>query len=455
MRAFVLAILTLSCLRASAFDGVDPSQEPSALGGFAHISKRVLADLLRRELTLDQRITETIMNMTMRGTAHVTCQIGLDLIPNPNIANLRLTMTGRASMDDGVATMRRIQVFSSSNTQISGSKDVFFSTEGLRLVPTRADCRTSIQVHDIAAPLRLIERIAWRRVSSMQSDVENSASQRASRRAEQQLEAEAGRPLAQLHRQYLESVYQPLVRRKALPDVRFSTTQGHLSVRLLSRDKQREEVVGTAPETACDIAVCLSDSYVNELAALLIGGATFADHQFADLMATITGKTPRPLWVHARAEPWSVVADASCPLTVSFDDNQINVALRIGRALRGQETLKRPIDIAASYSLEITPDGPRLIRVGDVGIKFADGGSAYETFEEQFRDFLRRKFSGVFLSEIYFDGLMPPVGGSWGKLRRLNLTQFESGHGWFALGYELPEAVSRTAANTDNRLRRN
>src|SRR5262249_4078856 len=148
--------------------------------------------LLRRDLTLDQRIAETIMNMTMRGTAHVTCRIGLDLIPNPNVANLRLTMTGSALMDDGVATMRRIRVFSSSNTQISGSKDVFFSSQGLQLAPTRADCRTSIQVHDVEAPLRLVERIAWRRVGSMQSDVEHSASQRASSRAEQQLEAEAG-----------------------------------------------------------------------------------------------------------------------------------------------------------------------------------------------------------------------------------------------------------------------
>src|SRR5262249_28582813 len=101
-----------------------------------------------------------------------------------------------------------------------------------------------------------------------------------------------------------------------------------------------------------------------------------------------------------------------------------------------------------------TPDGPRLARVGDLVVEFAEGRPLYEPFEEQFRDFLRRKFSGVFLSEIYFDGLMPPAGGSWGKLRRLNLTQLASGQGWFSIGYELPEGASRAAAKTDSQLRR-
>jgi len=438
MRFFVLVILSFFCLRASAFDGAGTSQESPAAGGFAHVSKRLLADLLRRDLTLDQPIAETIMNMAMRGTAHVSCQIGLDLVPSPNIACLRLTMSGSALMNDAVASMRSIQVFSSSTTQITGSKDVLFDAAGLRLVPARAQCRTSIQVHDVEARLGLVERIAWRRVDRMQPSAESAASRQASRRAEQQLEAEAGRPLAQLNREYVANVYEPLIRKNALPDMRFSTNSDHLSVRFLSRELPRYNPASLMPSPAQDIAVCLEDSYVNALASHLIGGMTVTDRQFADLMATILGKTPRPLWIHSRAEAWSVVADAQQPIRLLFADDQTSIVFRIQRALRGEQTLARPLDVSAKYALKITPDGPRLARIGDLAIEFADGRASYDELEGQFRDFLKRKFSGVFLSEIYFDGLMPPVGGSWGKLHKLNLTQLTSRDGWLALGYELP-----------------
>jgi hypothetical protein len=442
MRFFALVIVGLSCLRASALDGVTNSQESPALGGFAHVSGRLLSDLVRRDLAFDQPINETILNMTMRGTARIDGQIGLDLIPSANSARLRLAMTGRAVTDNGVATMRNIQIFSSSNTQISGYKDVYFDVQGLRLAPAHADCRTSIQVHDVEARLRLVERIAWRRAGRMQENAESAASQQAARRAEQQLEAQAGPPLAQSHREYLENVYRPLGDQNALPDVRFSTTNEHFAVRFMSRQSHPNNSPGAIPNPAQDIAVCLSDSYVNEFASCLVAGKTIADKNFADIMATITGETPRALWIHSREEPWSVVADSRHPISVSFADDQASIVLRIQRTLRGDEALDRSLDIAAKYVLEITRDGPLLTRIGDVAIEFADGRAAYDESESQFRDFLKRKFSGVFLSEIYFAGLTPPAGGGWGKLRRLNLTQLTSRAGWLALGYELPESAA-------------
>src|SRR5687768_10885238 len=58
------------------------------LGVYAHISKRVLKSFLQREVKLSQTVTEQILNMNTQGTAHSTCQIGLDLVPNSQMANL-------------------------------------------------------------------------------------------------------------------------------------------------------------------------------------------------------------------------------------------------------------------------------------------------------------------------------------------------------------------------------
>jgi hypothetical protein len=89
--------------------------------------------------------------------------------------------------------------------------------------------------------------------------------------------------------------------------------------------------------------------------------------------------------------------------------------------------------------------------LGDVSIAFTDARQkSDDAFEAQFRDFLQRKFNGVFLSEIYFDGLMPPEGGSWGKLRRLNLTQLTSRNGWLALGYNLRRTTAAPTMTVQN-----
>ena len=458
---FCLLIVVLSCgaaglcRRISADEGAGRGSSSTAplaekkLGGFAHVSERVLKDLLHREVKLNQLIAETVMNMTTRGTARVDCTIGLELVPNPQRANVRLTMTGHALMDDAVATMRSIRIYSSSRTNISGYKDVFLVPEGLLLSPTRADCQTSIRIHDIDARLRLVERMAWRRASQSQSQVEQAASRRASRRAEEQLEAEAGQPLGQMHHEYVDGVYSPLKRQGTFPDARLATTSDHLSVVFLTRTD-----VGKAapPPPAWDLAIGLNDAYANELSASFVAGKTHTDRQFADFMLTITGQTPRPLWVHHRTEPWSVTAAVEHPIDVSFADDLVSVKFRIDRATRGEQTLVRPVEISARYSLEPTIDGPRLIRKGDLAVEFL-GPPASDIAADadmQFQQFLKRKFSGVFLSEIYFDGLMPPEGGSWGKLRRLALKQLSSNDGWLAVGYVLKQNEPAATTTVQN-----
>jgi hypothetical protein len=410
------------------------------LGGFAHVSERVLQMLLRREVKQNQSIVESILKMTTSGTAYAECNIGLDLIPNSQMANLRLTMHGRATMDDAVSTMRRIRIHSSSYTSIAGQKDIFFEPKGFRLSPTQVNCNTSIEVHDIEAG-RLVERMAWRRVNQMQPEAERAAAERAARRAEQQLEEEAGTPLSHLHEEYVQNVYEPLVSKGALPDTRLITTDDRLAIMFYRSDDKNggeDDDSSKLPIPSYDIAACLNDNFVNEMAARTLSGRTVTDEQLGNLMLTLVGKTPHPLWVHANADRWRIVAAAERPLDVSFADDLVSITLRIAEVYCGERGFHSLSEVSAKYSLEITQDGPHLIRVGDVEVKLAES-SATAGEIAQWQQLLRRKFSGVFLSELYFDGLTPPAGGTWGKLRRLELKKLSAREGWFAVGYEMHE----------------
>ena len=347
-------------------------------------------------------------------------------------------MTGRVIMDDAVSTRRSVRVFSSSRTRISGYQDVLLDAEGLHLGPARASGSTSIQVHDVDAR-RFVERprgAAWGDCSPRP----NRRPPRVARCAEQHLESEVAKSVAHLPHEYVERAIRTLSDAGVFPEAWLATTSDHFSVRLLCPVALVEPGPAANPPrpAAWDLAVCLKDSFVNETITPFVAGKTYTDRDFANVMLTLTGKTPRPLWVHTRTEPWNVTAAKEQPLIISFAGEGVGIKLRIDHASHGQQRLDRTLEISAKYTLEITPDGPLLIRSADLAVEFTDAAQRRpDPREAEFREFLARKFSGVFLSDIYFDGLMPPQGGSWGKLRRLELKQLSSRDGWLAIGYEL------------------
>jgi hypothetical protein len=461
MRFSLLLLMTICvCLqdsRGNALGAEEPRADTPQLGAIAHVSKRVLEDMLNRDVTLKETVSEPILNMTTLGTARIDCKVGLDLLPNPQAANLRLSMNGTVIMDDAVSTAGSVRIHSTSQTQIRVDKDVLLDAQGLHLLPARSSARASIRVHNIDSRGRFVEGVAWRRVGRTQSEAEEACGQRTARRAEQQLELEVGKSLGKVQSQYVDNVLKPLSDRGAFPDARLATTRDHLSIRLF-RNAERaamSPLSGPPPRLADDLAICLNDSFVNEMAALVLAGKTYTDHELADLLKILIGATPRPLWIHARTAPWSVTAAQERPVVVSFAGDRVSITLRIDHAVRGGEHLDRTLAVTAVYALECTADGPRLIRSGDLAVEFtdADPGDHADPRDAQFLEFLQRKFAGVFLADLYFDGLMPPEGGLWGKLRRLQLTEFSSRDGWLNMGYELQSVAPVVSAPRSTRAR--
>ena len=75
------------------------------------------------------------------------------------------------------------------------------------------------------------------------------------------------------------------------------------------------------------------------------------------------------------------------------------------------------------------------MRIGDVAV----GLPSQPANKKEIVSFLTKKFSAFYQKDLYFDGMVPPVGGSGGKLRQLQLTRFSTDAGWLLLGYSLPK----------------
>jgi hypothetical protein len=283
--------------------------------------------MLSREFTSTTPVREQVMSAYTVGNAETTADISIGLQPNLGQAVFDIRLQGRSDVNDTVAYSGPVRVYGSSTTTIDARKQLILGNTGLTVRPASAICRTSLQIHDVAANRRFVERIGWRRANRMRPQATGVTSQRVARRVEAQLD---------------------------------------------------REVNTAVDEARSSLAIDLGDV---------------------------------------------------------FADGLVQATLHATCARNGDQKLDGPFDIAVAYRLIISAEGPHLVRVSGPTIQ-QDESAASTGNREECATFLRRKFEAVFPRELFFDGLQPPTGGSWGKLRRYLLTQLSAENGWFAIGYQ-------------------
>ena len=111
-------------------------------------------------------------------------------------------------------------------------------------------------------------------------------------------------------------------------------------------------------------------------------------------------------------------ARQAAPLIIKFEDGRVTATLAFEQANRGNEQLLQPFQVSVTYRPEIAPDGPRIIREGELRFAFGDQKSPTDQATD-IQAFFMKKFAAFFEEEIYFDGFVPPAGGNWGKLKQI------------------------------------
>jgi hypothetical protein len=118
------------------------------------------------------------------------------------------------------------------------------------------------------------------------------------------------------------------------------------------------------------------------------------------------------------------------------------------RFTRGDQEIRRAIEISALYNIEKQPDRARLVRQGDVQIEFA-GRQNLSASDIAMKTFMKKKFESLFKAEIVSEGLTLPK--RWENIGKLKLEQLTCDKGWLALGWLKPPAPAaeqtRVASN--------
>jgi hypothetical protein len=414
--------------------------------GMAHVSARAVNLLMARKVNESNWIAENVMGAATQGYAYTAGDVSLGFVPNQERGSLEIRLEGTVNVPSMTAQRGQITAYSSSQTALRATKQVQIDERGLSLLPALAACNTSMQLQDINANSRLVERLAWRRASRMIPEAETSANQLAQTEVTTKLNEQGAAMLSGVNDTFLNKICGPLLRADALPpSMRFWTNESHLRLSFSQWNDGQLAAASPAPRfpDEYDMGVGAHESMINNFTEVLLGGVTTHDEGWKKVVELMTGSVPRPLWVHDRTPRWTATFEQKRPFIVHFDDNRACFTMRLTKVAHGETTFEHPVEVEARMIPRIMPDGPALFRDGELDIRVAPGMESQA--EAELRKFLASKVGAVFPPEMYFDGFAAPAGGTIGRLRQVQICEMRCQDGWMTLGYKIEGAESQTA----------
>ena len=410
-------------------------QHPNLYG---KVSVRLINRLLERDLAEETVINEVSNRRTTRGRAITSANLTASMQADPEQATIDLLLRGQCRAPATYTEQGQITIRGSFLTDIAANKRMLVDKTGIRFLPADVQCTTSVQFHDISANRLFIERIARRRAPKMRPEAEAEVSQQTELRIEQELNSQAEESLQEANHLFVDYFCAPNRCYGTFPEMlRFSTT---LSKMQLHAQSARKWQLGSpqAPPALDqhDLGFAIHESMIGNYAEGLFGGKQLTDRQWLNCLNTLTGSEPRPLWVHDRTDRWSLTFNDERPLVVAFRDDRFRITLRIKQCKRNEEQLNTLVDITSTFRIETTNEGPVLFRDGDVSVELVDATSP-STKEREMLHFLRWKFRAVMPEALYFDGLVPPTGGSLAMLHNIKANEYSFQNGWMRIGYRL------------------
>ncbi|MCE9554033.1 MAG: hypothetical protein K8T91_11750 [Planctomycetes bacterium] len=411
-----------------------PAQESP--GGVIVVSDGLVRALVARPIEERHSIVQTLMGTYTEGTVIIKGQLDVQFVPSRRSGELELRLRGTATLADAIGYSGPVTVRSSSQTTIDAIKRISLTTAGLQWQPSQVRCSTQIEIQDIEARRRIIERMAWRRAGRMQASVEQAASRQAERQTAHSMDRLADRGLetgSDVLREKMRQYVTMLELRKRL---HIRTTEERLVMAMFPSSERPLTMSYQPPvDRQSDGTVVLHEALAGDVSQSLLAGCQVRDDEFLAMMKLLVGDAPRPLWVHARQPRWSVTFAKTRPLDVHFSQGQVRFRMALDRLLIDGKEAVEPMNLEANYALSISADGPVLVRRGPVHLQDESGRTLAEPTAAQ--QFVGRKLGGVFLPEIRFLGLIPPAGSNWEPLRGLELKELTSENGWLKLSYQL------------------
>ena len=416
---------------------------------YASASKRLISPGFDDEINEPVDIYDTILKTRVHSQGTMLGQTTLQLVPSdpcvsPGSALLEVQLAGTSNTTNK-GHRGPVWIYSDSTSQIMATKLITINADGLCTMPADAQVNNSTHIRSICTQnhCQLIENIAWKQARQSQCKAEAIASQHAEQRVCCQVNEKADSKVAQANLDYQKQFKLPLLHRKLFPEqLDFSTTEDRLNIVALQHGLAEFAAWSDPPavdETQFDASVRIHESVINNSTWTFLAGRTFAEAEFLDLVADLSGgEVPEQFQPDEDKEPWAVTFAKENPIRVTFHDNQIRIEIHATSFTKG-DTEYTAMNIAATYKIEAKDGKFTLVRVGDLEVfppGFESEQRKLSVREQTLRKLLQKRFSKIFETKWTARDAVP-LPERWQSAGSLQINRWDAQDGWMTLTWKL------------------
>jgi hypothetical protein len=358
----------------------------------------------------------------------------LRLVERKDAAEVELRLTGIISSNN-VGYNRGVKVYSRGQTTIDASKRIVLRPAGVATKASRAHCTTHSTIDRICAKSGLVVKIAWRKAMQDKGQAEQIASRHAEERVQKRIDEMAKEYLVDARREYAEKFRKPLLQRGEFPrDLKYRCAKGAFEVVWLQANAGQLAAPEAPPnvEVKHDVAVRVHESFVSNFSRAALARRTLSDEDLARILQEWSLEVPEELKIDEYKDPWSMEFDGTRPVSASFRDGTVRLAVRGRRFTFKDNDVRRPMELSATYQYALTEDGIRFTRQGDVVGEYVGGGDP-NNVEVAIRAVMIRKFEALFRPEVTTSGFLLP--GRWKDVGKLMPKKLEARDGWITFAW--------------------
>ena len=401
------------------------------------------ASLVSRPIDQVAPVNDVVLGTRIRGSGRTTGSVRLDFVPSPERAVFDLVFDA-TNISHTRGTQGPVTVHSRGVTTLGARRRITLDGENVSASPVAATASTDSQTTGMAISARfgrrIIQRIANRKIAESRPQAEAVAEGKARERVRQQFAEQTEPALQQIRQQLRDRLRGPLESRGLYPEmVHVHTTDS--SLRIVARKAAAGQIAAhRAPPSASTgnmITARIHETAVNNILEEKLGGRVFTKADVERIAKENNATLPESLDNESDDKPWAVTFAKERPVTVSVGDDTVKLMVRGDKFVSGDRAFDG-MDIWATYRIESTPWGRRLVRDGDVqiyppGFK-PGGGERLSAKDTSLRRILQKRFDKLFKQEIEIPDLQPQ--GELASVGPLPMNQLTARRdGWVVAGW--------------------
>lgn len=441
---------------------------------FVEARESLLAQAAGRPIDEVAPVDEVILGIRQRGSGHTRGFVMLDLVPSLDSAAIDLVLdaTNHANTRGGRGP---VTVCSRGTTDLDARRRIHLDEEQLWGLPVEAKASTHSETEGIGVRAHLgrnlIRNIASRQAASMRPQADAISAGRARDRLRDRFDSQTRDAIDRLATGYRTQFRDPLVLHDLYPEMLHHNTTDdaiHSAARKMLAGQIGAATSPPPPANGAVLSARVHQTAIANAASSWLAGRTFTKEQVEAEYRRRNRPLPESLTKDvddasdddgagqggARNDankdaakppkPWSIRFAAQRPVELQVEDDRVTATLRGDSFTSGDKTVG-PMEVKATYRIESSPAGSRLVREGDIVI--APPGGKWEGDREKptptervIRLRLKRRLEQILTKSIDVGSLtLPGQLESAGPLPVHHLSSRKDG--WINVGWRKKDPV--------------